>query len=243
MRKDMRMLALLFSGKLPLEILSLILEDLPPLCWNCLKFHFPSSIPPWFDIVEGSWTGEVLIFREWGENVPILSALQNTGLPGCGLSLFPSDFSFLQEALSHNCLLKFLVNYTEIGLKGAEAISRALLLNSSLRILDLSRNKLRNDGSILLANSLKVNKTIQAIDLSENAIGTTGVVLISEMLKQNTTLLSLELSGNNFGKIGINAVCSALKVNCVLSCLWLSVNKIGTEGALIIEVALRINTG
>ena len=75
------------------------------------------------------------------------------------------------------------------------AIAEALKYNTTLRILNLTSNYLRNDGVIAIAEALKYNTTLTEINLSSNMmIGVVGIKAILEALKTNQTLMKIDLS-------------------------------------------------
>lgn len=102
-----------------------------------------------------------------------------------------SQPSFLLEEL-------YLGNNT-IRADGAKAISSALSLNRSLRVLDVHQNRIPDEvGGPELIRSLVLHPTLQALNLGSNCLGPFFIEALHEVLPQLTLLTSLDLSGNRY---------------------------------------------
>jgi hypothetical protein len=77
--------------------------------------------------------------------------------------------------------------------EGAKALAEALQVNTTLRTLDLSWNKIGVAGAKALAIALKFNTTVTELYLDNNDIGVDGVKALADALQSNKTLSSLEL--------------------------------------------------
>ncbi|ORX39593.1 hypothetical protein BD324DRAFT_654814 [Kockovaella imperatae] len=113
------------------------------------------------------------------------------------------------------------------ALDGVERIGRLLTL-------DLKGNEIRN-GVGYIAQVLKRNRTLKVLNLSENRIEPAGLVALAESLKYNSTLETLDLSSNpccgpTFE--GISALRSAFTVNTSLKRLFLSDTGLANDGAI-----------
>ena len=85
----------------------------------------------------------------------------------------------------------------EIDQAGAAVLAEDLKQNKSLTLLDISGNKIGDEGANLIINALKLSgNAISTLDLSSNMIGDATGVEIAEMLRVNTTLTSLNLRNN-----------------------------------------------
>ena len=107
------------------------------------------------------------------------------------------------EALKYNTTLKSLYlnsTFGKIDPLGAEALSGALKVNSSLTNLDLRSSQIGASGAKVLSDALEVNTTLTKLDLSGNNIGASGTQFLSKALKINASLTSLNLSCNKIGK-------------------------------------------
>ena len=150
--------------------------------------------------------------------------------------------------------------------KGGKAIGDALMVNRSLRVLDLSKNPI-SAGVVYLAESLKhnhslleinlsdcdiseenskaigdalmENKFLQVLDLHHNPISA-GVVHIAESLKHNHSLLEINLSDCDISEENSKAIGDALMENKFLQVLDLHHNPI-SAGVVHIAESLKHN--
>ena len=149
----------------------------------------------------------------------------------------------LSQALKVNSSLSNLdlsVNF--IGDPGAESLSQALKVNSSLTNLDLSCNGFGDLGAKSLSQALTVNSSLTNLDLRGNSIGHTGAESLSQALTVNFSLTNLDLRGNSIGHTGAESLSQALTVNSSLTNLYLSMNNIGDTGAESFSQALTVNS-
>lgn len=102
---------------------------------------------------------------------------------------------------SYACVIvKFLTTnttLTELNLScnnyiGDTGVSR----NITLQVLNLMKNGIRNDGSIVIATVLSTNSALIKLYLNRNNIGNVGATDIASALSTKTTLLTLDLSHN-----------------------------------------------
>ncbi|WWC85158.1 uncharacterized protein L201_000015 [Kwoniella dendrophila CBS 6074] len=113
------------------------------------------------------------------------------------------------------------------ALDGVERIGRLLTL-------DLKSNEIKN-GVNYIAQVLKRNRTLKVLNLSDNKIETSGLVALAEALKYNSTLETLDLSSNPCcgpNGEGIAALRTAFTVNNSLKRLFLSDTGLTTDGAI-----------
>lgn len=109
---------------------------------------------------------------------------------------------------------------------GLQQLCDALYLNSSLRYLDVSCNKITQDGMVYLADVLKHNSTLEVIDLSFNRIENAGAKYLSETLtSHNRSLKALSVVSNNIEGEGLVALSQSLKANCTFSNIYIWGNK------------------
>lgn len=124
----------------------------------------------------------------------------------------------LSSALfSNTTLMELIISQCHICIYGSYCMADAIL-NSELRILDISNNNITNDGAIYFAKMLAKNTLLTNLDLSNCKIGDVGIKALAEALKNNTNsgLMTLNLSGNNFGIEGLNALKKMLETNTTL---------------------------
>lgn len=91
------------------------------------------------------------------------------------------------------------------GLKAKECIVLVDSLQrhySKLSILNLSKNKMGQDGAKHLAEAVKSMKVLSHLDLCFNEIGDAGISEIAKSLKEYSQVEYLDISGNCIGKSG-----------------------------------------
>ncbi|KAF7324495.1 hypothetical protein MKEN_00490200 [Mycena kentingensis (nom. inval.)] len=104
----------------------------------------------------------------------------------------------------------------------------------ALRTLDLRGNDLRN-GITYIAQVLKRNRTLKVLNLSENKLDVTCLVSLAEALKYNSSLETLDLSRNPCsgpGLEGIQSLRTAFTLNTALKRLFLSSTGMASPGAI-----------
>ncbi|OCF44763.1 hypothetical protein I317_01453 [Kwoniella heveanensis CBS 569] len=113
------------------------------------------------------------------------------------------------------------------ALDGVERIGRLLTL-------DLKSNEIKN-GVNYIAQVLKRNRTLKVLNLSDNRIEASGLTALAEALKYNSSLETLDLSSNPCcgptGE-GIAALRTAFTVNTSLKRLFLADTGLTTDGAI-----------
>ncbi|EIN04586.1 hypothetical protein PUNSTDRAFT_47270 [Punctularia strigosozonata HHB-11173 SS5] len=114
----------------------------------------------------------------------------------------------------------------------------------SLQTLDLKGNELRG-GISYLAQVLKRNRTLKVLNLSENKLDIQGLVAIAEALKYNSCLETLDLSRNPCcgpGLEGIQSLRTAFTLNTALKQLFLSSTALTSAGAIALAEFLPEST-
>ncbi|KAF9238210.1 hypothetical protein BU15DRAFT_88452 [Melanogaster broomeanus] len=104
----------------------------------------------------------------------------------------------------------------------------------ALRTLDLRGNDLRT-GVSYVAQVLKRNRTLKVLNLSENKLDVQCLVSIAEALKYNLCLETLDLSRNPCsgpGLEGIQSLRTAFTLNTALKRLFLSSTQLTSPGAI-----------
>ncbi|KAG9016261.1 hypothetical protein FRB90_003583 [Tulasnella sp. 427] len=104
----------------------------------------------------------------------------------------------------------------------------------SLQTLDLRGNDLRT-GVTYIAQVLKRNRTLKVLNLSDNRVDAPGLVAVAEALKYNSTLETLDMSRNPCcgpGLEGITSIRTAFTINTSLKRLFLSNTNLTSPGAI-----------
>jgi len=174
-----------------------------------------------------------------------IQELKNNSITELKLSeytLETKDIENLANVLSNNTSLKILdLSYNKIGDIGALHLATSLRYNTTLQKLNLTRNDITDNGATYLGNALKYNTGLQALNLTRNDI-TDGVKKLAEGLFNNTSLKILDLSYNKIGDIGALHLANSLLTNTSLQSLLLGYTRIGDIGAEYLANALSHNT-
>jgi Ran GTPase-activating protein (RanGAP) involved in mRNA processing and transport/GTPase SAR1 family protein len=125
----------------------------------------------------------------------------------------------------------------------ANAISDALIKNTTLKALILDKCAVGPEGGKELANALAFNESLTRLELAGNMIGPFGGSHIFNALMQNSTLRELGLKMNRIGgssdKFDVQTLSESLSGGiCRLTKLDLSYNDLRCEGCTILAQAL-----
>jgi Leucine Rich repeat len=85
-------------------------------------------------------------------------------------------------ALQLNSSLRELCIWIDIGDSGAAAITEALKLNTSLRLLNLGGNKIGDSGAAAIAEAVMLSSSVRELNLCNNTFGYTGIAEALELL-------------------------------------------------------------
>ena len=110
-----------------------------------------------------------------------------------------------------------------------------------LKILNLSRNKISDDGAKIISEYIKSHTYLLELNLSMNAINDDGARDIAEAICVNTVLQKLNLSNNHITSEGARKIAEAIQANTTLCTLNISNAKISDDGAVAISNSLRCN--
>jgi len=83
-----------------------------------------------------------------------------------------------------------------LGFEGIREISKALIKNKKLKVLDISNNKLQDDSALLLRDMLAENVYLRELYVNLNRITSAGGYEIFDSLFTNQTLAVLDISYN-----------------------------------------------
>jgi len=104
-------------------------------------------------------------------------------------------------------------------------ITKAVKINTSLVILDLSQIHMNDDHLInLVDNGLKYSNTIRKLNLSNNDIKCKGIVSLCSFLFFNNKITKLDLSNNFFSSEGMKILGKMLEKNKTILDLNISGN-------------------
>lgn len=110
----------------------------------------------------------------------------------------------------------------KIKAAGAREIARALKQPSTRLVeLDIQQNGIGHEGARYFSEALLVNKSLRILNLHGNSIKDEGTSYIADSLRQNRTLKRLVVWGNQMSKEGALHLASALLTNPMLdSLVW-----------------------
>ena len=100
-------------------------------------------------------------------------------------------------------LEKLILSLNTFSLENTEVLSSLLMVNNTIKHLDLRRCGIGPDGSCLLAAALKNNSTLKYIDICGNIIDDKGGFAIASALKVNRTLKHIIIRDGTIGAEGI----------------------------------------
>ena len=148
----------------------------------------------------------------------------------------------LSECLKEDYTLQELnMSINKITNEGAKMIGEAIKVNKTLQKLDISGNSISDDVSSAISDGVKCNISLQELDMSSNKVTNEGAKMIGEAIKVNKTLQKLDISGNSISDDGSSAISDGVKCNISLQELDMSSNKVTNEGAKMIGEAIKVN--
>jgi Ran GTPase-activating protein (RanGAP) involved in mRNA processing and transport len=109
-------------------------------------------------------------------------------------------------------------------------IADALLVNTTLEVLDLCQNALGKSGGVAIGNCLQKNWALGSLSLSNCDIASEGAAAVFMGLRQNSTLNTLNLSHNHLNDECCVAGQAMLSINSSITSLNLGYNGIRDEG-------------
>ena len=118
-------------------------------------------------------------------------------------------------------------------------ILKHAVLEKKCEILNLWGNRFTYESIYILSNILNGNQTLIELDLSYNRLSDEGVKIISKVLSLNTCVLKeLDLSSNGLTDESAEYLANMLRKNDKLEGLILNKNEIHNEGLILIANAL-----
>lgn len=135
----------------------------------------------------------------------------------------------IAKALMYNGTLEYLgLSDNYIGLANVDPSMRGS--GASARVL--GGVSIETDGSTSFGSMLAVNTTLRSLDLSGNRLGNAGATAIIRGLGRNTTLTHIDLSNNMITYVAVPLLSNILlSEQCAIVDLALSFNPLGFEGA------------
>ncbi|KAJ3121023.1 hypothetical protein HK098_004063 [Nowakowskiella sp. JEL0407] len=128
-----------------------------------------------------------------------------------------------------------------LGDKAANALFKALKINSSLKELNMKNTGMGDDCAEEIGVALSVNSVLENLNLEENKIGRKVANEIGKALSLNTGLQILNLDKNEIYNDGAKSLLAGLCENSTLRSLSLRCNKIRELGTHSVFEMLKIN--
>ncbi|XP_065919171.1 protein NLRC5-like isoform X2 [Dysidea avara] len=132
----------------------------------------------------------------------------------------------------YNVLQKLDISNNRLSDDGALDISNCLNHNSSLSDLNISLNEITDEGAIQIAKAVKSNSSLLQLDISKNCIGIDGLMSIIEV--SNSSLQFLKTTYNNVTKSDFTEIQQYINrsLHCItIANIYVSWNKIiSTDG-------------
>ena len=153
------------------------------------------------------------------------------------------DAMWLQGVLRSSTSLHTL-NLPGNGIDGEllRALVAGLVNNNKVTSLDLSHNRIDDDGAAALGILLmKKNYGLEVLKLNDNVIREAGARALGRALPVNTKLRELNLKLNRLGDIGGQYIVDGLKSNESITSLNLGSNELAAESARALGEALKVN--
>ena len=175
----------------------------------------------------------------------VILILSNCGIDDHSIGLMMGELSKYAEACPEGALHRVTeldISKNKIGDNGIAHIATALQTNTTMRTLNISWCGISDEGAESLARALAVNRSLQDLNISDNEIGDNGIAHIATALQTNTTMTKLHFSQCSISDEGAESLARALAVNRSLQDLNISDNEIGDNGIAHIATALQTNT-
>jgi len=134
-------------------------------------------------------------------------------------------------------MIKYNCNVSDLRMKKmcitdwamVDFLEKTIKLNTVLRVLDLSSNKLTRDGCVALCSALHYHHSLKSLRLSHCTIQDEGANAVKELLLINEIIEGVFLDYNKITRIGIKSIADALKINKNLKIILLWGNIWDTE--------------
>ncbi|XP_072283894.1 leucine-rich repeat-containing protein 74A isoform X2 [Pyxicephalus adspersus] len=148
--------------------------------------------------------------------------------------------SYFIRHMNDKCLE---LNHRGLGPRGAAALAKSLMCNSSITQLSLEDNAVSGEGLVRLVEVLRGSRHITDLNLSNNSLGEVGAELICQMLLDNVSLLRIRLAHNEFNDRSARYFTEALSANFRVTLLDLSHNQFCEKGGEFLGQMLAANEG
>ena len=131
------------------------------------------------------------------------------------------------------------ISDNKIGDNGIVHIATALQKNTTMKELDVHKCSISDVGAKSLAEAIAGNTSIRLLNISDNKIGDNGIVHIATALQKNTTMKELDVHKCSISDVGAQSLAEAIAGNTRLEYLNISDNKIRDNGMVHIATAFH----
>ena len=162
----------------------------------------------------------------------------------CNFSIDVTGIKLIANAIQVNTILSLVkldVSCNRILDEGATAISACLKVNNILQEVNLSDSEITSLGAIRIAAAIQLGGALQKLDISHNMISDEGALAFSDFLKKNNILQELNMSENDITSVGAVSMAKAMQINNKIWKLDISHNTISDEGAAAVSDCLKKN--
>ena len=191
------------------------------LCHNCTLEHLFINNDEIID------DGAVAICECFKIKNKRLSCIKSLNLASNGLT--SRSIAAITTAIQEGAITRLDLSLNDLGENGVYEISKALLLNLTIKKLFLCTSNIGVRGALSLAVALRHNHTLEDLNLYNNKILDDRAIAFCESLKTNRTLKHLNIAQNNITEIGANDLAEVFKCNPVLKSLIISGNECVVE--------------
>lgn len=146
-------------------------------------------------------------------------------------------------------LRELVLNNNGLGPEGGKIIAQALIdcqkrnidsnKKSSLRRVEIGRNRLENGSSSLMSEAFKAHGLLEEIALPQNGIRPEGIVELSKGISSNPDLVKVNLQDNTFTSTGAKAFAKAIEGLKNLKVLNIGDCLLGNDGCEMIISSLK----
>ena len=140
------------------------------------------------------------------------------------------EISSISECLINSTLCKLNLSDNKITDEGAKKLAKGIQVNVTLQKLNLSGNKITDKGAMRLAEAIQVSKTLQELNISKNWICKEGVMRIVEACTINRTLHKLVCTHNNLSKSGLAVINEYIRKENAVQIFEASWNSLCSKG-------------
>ncbi|KAL3878556.1 hypothetical protein ACJMK2_030893 [Sinanodonta woodiana] len=159
-----------------------------------------------------------------------------------GNNLGVKELTYALSVVSlHKSLVNLFLENCDVNGQALRCLADFMKTNNTLKVLDLSDNKVNDGDAEHIAAIIESNGSITELILRRNNIGD-GAEIIGKALLHNDTIATIDLSWNNIRAKGSIGLCHGLMKNTGLKILIVAWNGFGCEGCAALSHCLIHNT-